>query len=65
MLKRAISKLSMLISIVSSVRSGRVVSSGGLHLSVAYDLTSFMTYVGNIHIVGLFQICCRHVLGML
>ena len=29
---------------VPSIRSRRVVSDGGPHLSVAYDLTCFMTY---------------------
>ena len=34
----------MRLSIVPSITSRRVVSNGGLHLSVAYDLTSFMTF---------------------
>ena len=37
------SKLSMLIPIVPSIRSRRVVSNGGPHLAVAYGLTCFMT----------------------
>ena len=36
----------MLISIVPSIRFRRVVSNGGLHLSVAYDLTGFITFFG-------------------
>ena len=34
----------MRLSIVPSIRSRRVVSDGGLHLSVAHDLTCFMTF---------------------
>ena len=42
MLKSDMSKLSMLISIVPSIRSRRAVSNGGPHLSVAYDLNCFV-----------------------
>ena len=44
MLKSHRSKLSMLISIVQSIRSRRVVSNGGLHLSVGCDLTCFIRF---------------------
>ena len=36
----------MKLSVVPSIRSRRVVSNGGLHLSVAYDLTCFVMLVG-------------------
>ena len=42
MITSDMSKLSMLISIVPSIRSRRVVSNGGLLSSVAYDSTCFM-----------------------
>ena len=46
MLKSDMLKLSMLISIVSSIRTRQVVSNGGPHLSVAYDLTGFISFFG-------------------
>ena len=44
MLNNDISKLSMMVSIVPSIRSRRAVSNGGPLLSVAYDLTCFMKF---------------------
>ena len=41
--KSDMSELSVLISLVPSIRSRRAVSNGGPHLSVAYDLTCFTT----------------------
>ena len=34
----------MRLPMIPSIRSRRVMSNGGLHLSVAYELTCFMTY---------------------
>ena len=39
-----------------SIRSRRVVSDGGLHLSVAYDLTCFTTFF------ALYESCSKHTL---
>ena len=35
---------------VTSIRSRRVVSNGGAHLSVADDLTCFMTYLNFVNV---------------
>ena len=48
------SKLSMLISIVPSIRSRRVVPNGGPHLSVAYDLTCLIRCFSLKHMVKQF-----------
>ena len=39
---------------VPSIRSRRVVSNGGPYFSVAYDLTSFITFF------GLYKLCLRN-----
>ena len=41
---------------VPSIRSRRVVSDGGLHLSVAYDLPCFTTFF------ALYERCSKHTL---
>ena len=47
-------KASIRLSIVTSIKSRRVVPNGDPHLSVAYDVTSFMTSF------GLYKLCLRN-----